>query len=242
MVEGEEVSSDGLTWTFKLRSGLKFHDGAPVTSKDVVASLIRWSARDPMGLMIRAIQNELVAVDDRTFKWSLKQPFPKMLLALGKNNSPCSFIMPERIAKTDPFQQITEYVGSGPMKFLRNEWVPGAKAVFEKWAETFRLTVMKASTEKELSRLYRDASKQLGDLPDVTRQFFTDLRTNKFNPFHIQRGFGLCLQRFHNLITQCCHILAFNNRQTYQYILRRAEILYQRIFIAAIFQRVTNGA
>lgn len=135
MVEGEEVSSDGLTWTFKLRSGLKFHDGAPVTSKDVVASLIRWSARDPMGLMIRAIQNELVAVDDRTFKWSLKQPFPKMLLALGKNNSPCSFIMPERIAKTDPFQQITEYVGSGPMKFLRNEWVPGAKAVFEKFAD-----------------------------------------------------------------------------------------------------------
>ena len=43
--------------------------------------------------------------------------------------------MPERIAKTDPFTQITEYVGSGPMKFLRNDWVPGAKAVFEKFAD-----------------------------------------------------------------------------------------------------------
>ncbi len=42
MVEGEEVSSDGLTWTFKLRSGLKFHDGEPVLAKDVVASLTRW--------------------------------------------------------------------------------------------------------------------------------------------------------------------------------------------------------
>jgi peptide/nickel transport system substrate-binding protein len=135
MVEGEEVSSDGLTWTFKLRSGLKFHDGTPVLAKDVVQSLIRWSARDPMGLMIRAIQNELVAVDDRTWKWSLKQPYPKMLLALAKNNAPCSFIMPERIAKTDPFQQITEYIGSGPMKFARAEWVPGAKAVFEKFAD-----------------------------------------------------------------------------------------------------------
>ena len=135
MAESEEVSPDGLTWTFKLRSGLKFHDGEPVLAKDVVASLVRWSARDPMGLMIRAIQNELVAVDDRTWRWSLKKPYPKMLLALAKNNAPCSFVMPERIAKTDPFTQITEYVGSGPMRFARNEWVPGAKAVFERFAD-----------------------------------------------------------------------------------------------------------
>ncbi|TCZ57961.1 ABC transporter substrate-binding protein [Roseicella aquatilis] len=135
MVESEEVSADGLTWTFRLRQGMKFHDGEPVLAKDAVASLVRWSARDPMGLMLRAIQQELVAVDDRTFRWVLKKPYPKMLLALGKNNSPCSFIMPERIAKTDPFTQITEYVGSGPMRFVRNEWVPGAKAVFERFAD-----------------------------------------------------------------------------------------------------------
>src|SRR6266496_890849 len=74
MVESEDVSSDGLVWTFRLRPGLKFHDGEPVLSKDVVASLSRWSARDPMGLMLKAIQNELTAVDDRTFKWALKAP------------------------------------------------------------------------------------------------------------------------------------------------------------------------
>jgi peptide/nickel transport system substrate-binding protein len=135
MAGSEEVSADGLTWTFKLRPGLKFHDGEPVLAKDVVASLVRWSARDPMGLMIRAIQNELVAVDDRTWLWSLKKPYPKMLLALAKNNAPCSFVMPERIAKTDAFTQITEYVGSGPMRFARSEWVPGAKAVFERFAD-----------------------------------------------------------------------------------------------------------
>ena len=135
MVESEEVSDDGLVWTFKLRPGLKFHDGEPVLGKDVVASLARWSARDPMGLMLKAIQNELTAVDDKTVKWSLKQPYPKMLLALGKNNSPCAFIMPERIAQTDPFKQITDYVGSGPMKFAKSEWVPGAKAVFEKFTD-----------------------------------------------------------------------------------------------------------
>ena len=134
MVEGEEVSSDGLTWTFKLRSGLKFHDGEPVLAKDVVASLARWAVRDPMGQMILAIQKELVAVDDKTVKWVLSKPFPKMKFALGKNNTPIAFIMPERIAKTDPFKQITEYIGSGPMTFATKEWVPGATAVFEKFA------------------------------------------------------------------------------------------------------------
>lgn len=135
MVESEQVSDDGLVWTFKLRPGLKFHDGEPVLSKDVVASLARWAVRDSMGLMLKAIQNELVAVDDRTFKWSLKVPYPKMLLALGKNNSPIAFIMPQRLAQTDPFKQITDYVGSGPMKFAKSEWVPGAKAVFEKFGD-----------------------------------------------------------------------------------------------------------
>ncbi len=135
MVEGEEVSSDGLTWTFKLRSSLKFHDGSPVLAKDCVASIDRWSQRDAMGLMLRAIQKELTAVDDTTFKWVLSKPYPKMLLALGKVGTPCCFIMPERVAKTDPFKQIEDYVGSGPMKFVRADWKPGALAAFEKNAD-----------------------------------------------------------------------------------------------------------
>src|SRR5580704_4345182 len=135
MIEAEEVSADGLTWTFRLRPGLKWHDGEPVRAKDAVASLARWAVRDSMGQMLLAIQNELTAVDDRTFRWVLKKPYPKMLFALAKNGTPCAFVMPERIAKTDPFKQVTDYVGSGPMKFVRNEWVPGAKAAFEKFAD-----------------------------------------------------------------------------------------------------------
>src|SRR6202023_816679 len=88
MVESEEVSADGLTWTFRLRPGLKFHDGEPVRAKDVVATIARWAVRDSMGQMLKAIQNELTAVDDKTFKWVLKQPYPKLLLALAKNNTP----------------------------------------------------------------------------------------------------------------------------------------------------------
>src|SRR5215471_3204134 len=133
MVEFEEVSSDGLTWTFRLRPGLRFHDGEPVLAKDAVASINRWAARKPMGQMIETIENELVAIDDRAFRWALKKPYPKMLLALGKTNGPWCFVMPTRIAATDPFRQIGEYVGSGPMRFVRNEWVQGAKAAFEKF-------------------------------------------------------------------------------------------------------------
>jgi peptide/nickel transport system substrate-binding protein len=134
MVEAEEVSADGLTWTFRLRPGLKFHDGEPVLAKDVVASLARWQARDNMGLMLKAIENELAAVDDRTFRWQLKKPFRKMLVALGKIGTPTCFIMPARIAATDPFKPINDYVGSGPMKLVRDEWVPGARAAFERFS------------------------------------------------------------------------------------------------------------
>ena len=134
MLEGAETSSDGLTWTFKLREGLRFHDNEPVRARDVVASITRWMPRDPMGQMLRVIQQELVAVDDRTFRWVLRSPYPKIPLALGKNATPMCFIMPERIAtRFDSFTQINEYVGSGPMRFARNEWVPGARAVFTRF-------------------------------------------------------------------------------------------------------------
>ncbi len=134
MAEGHEASPDFKTWTFKLRSGLRFHDGEPVLARDVIASLNRWMARDTMGQRIKATMDAMEALDDRTVRLRLNKPFPKMLFALGKNNAPVAEIMPERIAKTDPFQLITEYVGSGPMVFKKDEWVPGSKAVFERFA------------------------------------------------------------------------------------------------------------
>ncbi|HYZ62383.1 MAG TPA: ABC transporter substrate-binding protein, partial [Acetobacteraceae bacterium] len=134
MAEGHEVAADFKTWTFRLRPGLKFHDGEPVLARDVIASLNRWMVRDTMGQRIKAAMDAFEAVDDRTVRMRLNKPFPKMLFALGKNNAPVALIMPERIAKTDPFQLISEYVGSGPMAFKRDEWVPGSRAVFERFA------------------------------------------------------------------------------------------------------------
>jgi len=135
MVEAEETSADGLTWTFRLREGLKFHDGEPVLARDAVASLKRWSARDGAGKMIRAIEHELAALDDRTFRWVLKRPFPRLTSALGKAGTPLAVIMPERVAKTDPYKLITDYTGSGPMRFVAAEQISGARAVFERFAD-----------------------------------------------------------------------------------------------------------
>ena len=133
MCEGHEVSVDALTWNFKLRDGLRFHDGEPVLSRDVIASLTRWMARDTMGLALRARLDALEAIDDRSFRFRLRQPFPKLLFALSKPNTRLACIMPERIAQTDPAQQIKEFVGSGPMRFRRDEWIAGARAVFERF-------------------------------------------------------------------------------------------------------------
>ena len=49
MAEGHEVSDGGLTWTIRLRDGLRFHDGAPVLARDCVASIKRWAVRDGFG-------------------------------------------------------------------------------------------------------------------------------------------------------------------------------------------------
>lgn len=134
MCQGHDLAEDGKTWTFKLRPGLKFHDGEPVLARDAVASLRRWMGRDVMGQVVNSRLDALEIVDDSTFRIRLKSPFAKMLFALGKVSSNACCIMPERIAKTDPFKQIGEFVGSGPMVFKRDEWVPGSKAVFERFA------------------------------------------------------------------------------------------------------------
>jgi peptide/nickel transport system substrate-binding protein len=131
--EGYEVSSDGKIWTFRLREGLKFHDGTPVRAQDAVASLSRWMARDTMGQLIHARLDAIEATDDRNIRMRLAAPFPKMLFALSKGNPNLPAIMPERLAATDPFKQIAEFIGSGPMRFAKDEWVPGSKAVFTRF-------------------------------------------------------------------------------------------------------------
>ncbi len=135
MVEGHEVSQDGLLWTMRLREGLRFHDGNPVLARDAVASIQRWGARDMYGQEVLGRAEEITAPDDRTLRFRLKQPFPGLPAALGKNGASVCPIVPERLARTPPTQQITEMVGSGPFRFLVDEHMAGARVVYERFAD-----------------------------------------------------------------------------------------------------------
>jgi peptide/nickel transport system substrate-binding protein len=132
MVDKWEVSKDGLTYTFTLRPGLKFHDGQPVKSADCIASIDRWSKRDALGQKLAEATASWTAVNDNTFRLQLKKPFPLTLDALAKPSSNVPFIMPERIAKSDPFKNIDDPTGSGPFRMVKSEWVPGNKVVYVK--------------------------------------------------------------------------------------------------------------
>ena len=129
MLAGVTTSDDKLTWRLALRDGLMFHDGEPVRAQDCIASLARWMRRDGMGQRIASQLNEMRVISDRSFEIVLTRPFPLLPMALSNN----CHMMPERIAKTDAFQQITEYIGSGPFRFLRDEWVTGARAAYARF-------------------------------------------------------------------------------------------------------------
>jgi peptide/nickel transport system substrate-binding protein len=132
MVDKWSVSADKLTYTFTLRDGLKWHDGGAVRPEDCIASIERWMKRDVLGQSLAEVVAEMKPVDAKTFRIRLKSPFPLMIESFSKLAAGALFIMPERIAKTDPNTQITESIGSGPFRFVKSEWVPGSKAVFER--------------------------------------------------------------------------------------------------------------
>lgn len=133
MLQGHAIEDGGLRWDLTLREGLTWHDGERVTARDCVASIRRWAKRDALGGALMAATDELSAPDDRTIRFRLKRAFPLLPTALGKAAVPACFMMPERLANTDPFKQIPEVIGSGPFRFVANERVPGARNVYQRF-------------------------------------------------------------------------------------------------------------
>jgi peptide/nickel transport system substrate-binding protein len=133
MVDTYTLSDDKLTWTMTLRDGLTWHDGQPVTTADIIPSIKRWAAKDSMGQKMFSFVDSIDAKDAKTFVIKLKSPTGLVLLALGKPSSNVPFMMPKRVAETDPNKQIEEFIGSGPYVFKRDEWQPGSKIVYVKF-------------------------------------------------------------------------------------------------------------
>ncbi len=135
MAAGDTVEDDGKRVRITLRDGLKWHDGTPVLARDCVASIERWGKRDAFGQTLLGYTDELSAPDDKTIQFRLKQPFALLQTALGKSPTNFCAMMPERLARTDAFTQVTEMVGSGPYRFNARERVPGHLLVYERFAD-----------------------------------------------------------------------------------------------------------
>lgn len=128
MVGKYGMSNDKLTWTFELRDGLKFHDGTPVTSTDAVASIRRWAARNNLGQLMMTYTKDISAKDSKTFTIELKERFGVVLDALAG----VCFIMRKKEAETDPNQNITSIVGSGPFRFNQAATRPGSQYIYDR--------------------------------------------------------------------------------------------------------------
>jgi peptide/nickel transport system substrate-binding protein len=115
-----------------LRPDQWFHDGERVLARDCVASLTRWMKRDPGGATLEARLDSIEAKDDRTFVLRLKKPFPHLPHLLSKFQT-AAVMVPSRLAATDPHKQMTEAVGSGPFRFLADEYVIGSHAAMAKF-------------------------------------------------------------------------------------------------------------
>lgn len=133
MAAGHSVEEEGRRWVITLREGLVFHDGEPVRARDAVASIRRWAQRVAFGQKLLSVTEELSALDDRRLQFRLKKPFPLLPNALALSGQP-PFIMPERIAQTDAFRQITDATGSGPFRFKADEYISGDRAIYERHA------------------------------------------------------------------------------------------------------------
>ena len=132
MAEKWEISDDKMTYTFTLRDGLKWHDGQPVTTADIIPSIKRWGERDGMGQKLMDFVKEMTPVNDKTFKIVLKEPYGLVLDSLAKVSSNVPFMMPKRMAETKSTEQIGEHIGSGPFKFVQAEFQPGVKVAYAK--------------------------------------------------------------------------------------------------------------
>ena len=135
MAAGHTVEENGLLWKITLREGLKFHDGSSVRAADVRASLVRWSKRDLMGASLMQATESLTVLDDKTIQFKLSKPFPLILQALARQQGSMAAIMPERLASGPETTPVKEMVGSGPLKFMAEQWVSGSHIVYDKFKE-----------------------------------------------------------------------------------------------------------
>lgn len=126
-----DVSDDGKTYVFHLRNGVKFHNGAALTAKDVVASMQRWSRYSNPGRL--TFPNATwTATDDATVKLEVPAASYKILFALGNAYNQPAAVMPASVVEGAGEKPTRDIVGTGPYRL--KEWVPDQYLTLEKFS------------------------------------------------------------------------------------------------------------
>lgn len=136
LAESYKVSDDGLTYTFVIREGITFHNGEPLEVDDVVASLNRWLNTSSRAKQLLSGASFSI-VDEKTVQLSVAQATSDVLDLLA---SPSQFaaITTKEIIENVPEEGLSEYVGTGPYKFV--EWKQDQYIKLEKFADYQSLT------------------------------------------------------------------------------------------------------
>src|SRR4051812_25536183 len=133
VAEKWELSEDGLTWTFHLRPGKKFHNGDKLTAADVKFSLERQMSPESLSsakATLQKIIKGIEAADELTVKIQTNGPQIGLPSMLSRAVAPEGAVMPKNyIEKVGVEEFRKKPIGSGPWKFVRN--VPGDRIEFE---------------------------------------------------------------------------------------------------------------
>jgi len=127
------VSPDGLEYTFKLRKGVKWHDGQPFVAADAAFSILLAKRYHPRGSATFANLTAAEAVDTTTLRLKLSKPAPYLLLALAAGETP---ILPSHRYQADGAVQNplnAAPIGTGPFRF--KQWERGSHIIYERNAD-----------------------------------------------------------------------------------------------------------
>ena len=135
LAESWTESPDGLVYEFKLRRGVKFHNGEPVTAEDAKFSFERYKGAGATDLQARVRQVE--AVDPLTLRIHLKEPWPDFMTFYGTTATAAGLVVPKKYLQQvgdDGFRK--HPIGAGPYKFVSNS--PGVEIVLEAYTGYWR--------------------------------------------------------------------------------------------------------
>ncbi len=136
VAESWTLSPDGKTWTFKIRKGMKFHNGDPVTSADVAFSVTRFASKEstnPWSSYLRINFNSVETPDDYTFIYKSNRPEPQLIVPFAWTR-----ILPKNYIEKNGVEYFRKHpVGSGPYKFVKH--VPETSMEFEANTEHWRI-------------------------------------------------------------------------------------------------------